>query len=414
MSLSGEELYNEIFAKVNGSEFDAEEMPDMFMISVFDGEEEMASWDITEDIKEQGMSRVNYTDEDHDINIIFMHHDFQDLLKDDKLFQQAIEMNQFLESNGNVSSNITYHVTDEKMSYLPFGQGLLILLIGLVGLAIRLKISSKSCPSVVKVTRSVTSVWCIITGSLLLVYEGTRPYQDIGSLGKKLPLARILTFMISEVLLKSFMVSLKAFTLIVYIFQNTMIYRPFFFRQHKKVISRWVLRTSLGQSAVIVPALVAWSMSLVFYFNDGDCIEIMERSKVWKITIHTSIVGGYVGSLILSFVFTLGYYQKNTKKVGSSERKSIKKTLIACTMEILFDASALVAKLTGHFQCLNVSSRKYGWEDQITYTPHCDLTIRAAALDKGLSWCLIYVLVLQPAVQEVFLSIAEIVEYYSR
>ena len=83
-------------------------------------------------------------------------------------------------------------------------------------------------------------------------------------------------------------------------------------------------------------------------------------------------------------------------------------------MEILFDVCALVAKLTGYFQCLNVSSPKYGWEDQITYTPNCDLTIRAAALDKGLSWCLIYVFVMQPAVQEVFLSIAEIVEYYNR
>ncbi|KAL5272332.1 hypothetical protein ACHWQZ_G000525 [Mnemiopsis leidyi] len=219
MALSIDELYNKLFATVNDSKFDSDEVPDLFMVSVFDGEEEVASWDLTEELKENGMSRINYTDDDHDLNIIFMHNDFRDVLED----------------------------------------------------------------------------------------------------------------------------------------------------------------------------------------KDGDCAEVLNRSQVWNLVFRIAIVCGYVGSLILSFAFTLGYYRKSTKQIG------MKKTLIACTMEILFDACALIAKTTGYFQSMIVSE-KYPVEI-FRHTTHCDLTVRLAALDGGVAQCLIYLLVLQPGVQEFFLLIAEIVEY---
>ena len=89
MALSIDELYNKLFATVNDSKFDSDEVPDLFMVSVFDGEEEVASWDLTEELKENGMSRINYTDDDHDLNIIFMHNDFRDVLEDKEFFSES-------------------------------------------------------------------------------------------------------------------------------------------------------------------------------------------------------------------------------------------------------------------------------------------------------------------------------------
>ena len=410
MVLDGEELYNKLFSKVNGTKFDREEVPDLFTVTVVEGEEVLATWDITEEIAEHGMGRLNFTGDEHDVQIIVMNNDFKDALKDDELFQQAMEWNRF---NGNASINITYYTDDVKKSHILFAQGSLILIIGLLSLAVRLSLSIGSCPRVVKVTRSVTSVWCIITGILLLVCEGTRTYHDVESREQVVPLVRNLIHVTSEILLKSFMVSLKIFTVIVYIFQNTMIYRPFFFRQYKKVLSRWVLFLSLGQSAVVVPAFIIWSMVLILYFKSRNCAETIDRTEAWRLTMRTSIVSVYIASLFLSFMFKLGYYRKSAEKVGSSERKTIKRTMIACSMEILFDASALIAKISGYFQCLVITSEKYDvlQELVIANTNHCELTIRLAALDMGLPQCLIYLLVMQPAVQELFLLIAEIVEY---
>ena len=135
---------------------------------------------------------------------------------------------------------------------------------------------------------------------------------------------------VSPVLLKVLLISLKLFTIVVYMFQNTMIYRPFFFRRNKKTLSRWVLRISAGQSAGVFIVLIAWSVVLVFNNEDGDCHDVIDRTHEWQITVQSLIWVGYLGSLLLSLIFTVGFYRKSAKKVGGSERKNIMKTMVAC------------------------------------------------------------------------------------
>ena len=132
---------------------------------------------------------------------------------------------------------------------------------------------------------------------------------------------------VSSIFLKVLLIGLKLFTIVVYMSQNTMIYRPFFFRRNKKTLSRWVLRISAGQSAGVFIVLVAWSIVLVFNNEDGDCHDVIDRTHEWQITVQSLILGGHLGSLLLSLIFTLGFYRKSAKKIGGSEKGESKKRL---------------------------------------------------------------------------------------
>ena len=56
-----EEWYNELFSKANGTDFDKDEVPDIFKVKIHDGDTVFTEWDITQELLEHGMKWLNYT-----------------------------------------------------------------------------------------------------------------------------------------------------------------------------------------------------------------------------------------------------------------------------------------------------------------------------------------------------------------
>ena len=265
--------------------------------------------------------------------------------------------------------------------------------------------------NVVRVTGYAYSIWCIVTGMLMLFEQISR--LSIGIPESKTEIVVSVMSAFSSVLLKALLVSFNLFTIVVYLFQNIMIYRPFFFRRHKKALSRWVLAVSTGQSALVFIVLITWSIVLVFYLGHDLCHKLLNRSQGWRHTVVAAIWGGYLGSLFLSLFFFVGFYRKSANKVGSSDKKNVKRTMISCSIEILFDVSALITVVTGQLRCgslFDAINPQQPFSDHV----HCDMSARVNALDSEKAECILKVLALQPTVQEIFTLLAEVVENCSK
>ena len=334
MSFIPKDWFEQILSKVNGSDFDRNDIPDLVSASIFDGNKEIAKWDLTEELQQNGIARINFTNStlNVDVQFLFMHKDLKDKLADNVIFQNLMDQSKNYSNELGLSPNVSF-ISFYEDNYRLYGTtyGTFTLLAGLIGLLLKIRATRR--PKVVKVTWYAFSIWCILTGILMLLELITEHGLGLGDPNTlTIDKTHIVTISaVSPVLLKVLLISLKLFTIVIYIFQNTMIYRPFFFRQHKKALSKWVLGISAGQSAGVFIVLIAWSIVLVFNHEDGDCHDVLDRSNGWLMTVQSLMLVGYLGSLLLSLIFIAGFYRKSAKKVGGSERKNIKKTMIACS-----------------------------------------------------------------------------------
>ncbi|KAL5266249.1 hypothetical protein ACHWQZ_G003613 [Mnemiopsis leidyi] len=330
--------FEQILSEVNGSNFNRDDIPDQFSVSIKDNDKEVANWDITEELRRTGLSKIHFTNAtlNVDVQLLFMHEDIQDELVDNELFKNVINvaMNHTVGLKANISS---IYVPSPLLESLSYAQGTLTLIIGLVGLIAKLKGPRKT---------------------------------------------RI----------------------------NTMIYLPFSFRQHKKALSKWVLNLSLFQSTGVFIALMAWAFSLVFGYKE-DCLGMIARTYRWQTTIKVLMGVGYIGSLVLSFTFAVGFL-KSAKTVEGSEKKNFKKTMIKCSIEIIYDMSALIAaEITSKLARVKVSDFLRPQLQGSGYSVHCYKSTRFYVLDGEIAECLLKVLALQPVVQETVLLITELVDY---
>ena len=408
MSSIPKDWFEQILSKVNGSDFDRNDIPDLVSASIFDGNKEIAKWDLTEELQQNGIARINFTNStlNVDVQFLFMHEDLKDKLADNELFRNITDQWMNASDEFGLNANITLHYEQAggiEFEIRRYAQATLTLILGLIGLLVKLKGPRR--PKVVRFTGYACSIWCILTGILMFVEGITRP--GLVSTTEKLV---FLISAVSSVLLRVLLISFKLFTIVIYMFQNTMIYRPFFFRRHRKALSKWVLGISSGQSVGVFIVLIAWSIVLVFDHEDGDCQEMVDRAHDWRVTLQSFMWGGYLGSLLFSLVFIVGFYRKSAKKVGSSERKNIKKTMIACSVEILFDVSALIAFELRQLRCVNlVEVLKVN-----SFDMHCDITARFHAIGDVVPPCVFQVLTMQPAIQEIFMLFTELLEYCSK
>ncbi|KAL5255808.1 hypothetical protein ACHWQZ_G011138 [Mnemiopsis leidyi] len=408
MPLIPKDWFEQIFSEVNGSSFNRDEIPDHFSVTFMDGDQEVAQWDLTEELKQNGIPQIHFKNStmNVDAQFLFMHEDLVEELAGNELLQNVIDKarSQFEELGLSANYSIDYALPENYYSMM-LAQAIFTLLIGLIGLIV--KYNNKTVRlTVVKATGFINSIWCIVTGMLILAEEISKQQFNIHIKTSEFFLPAVLS-----VLLKVLLISFKLFTVVIYMFQNTMIYRPFFFRRHKKALSRWVLRVSAGQSAGVSTALIAWSVVLIFNHEDGDCLQMLHQTREWQLSLQYLMWGGYLCSLLLSLFFTIGFYRESAKKIGISERKSSKKTMIACSIEILFDASALIANMVQRIQCVSLTAF---FEVQGNIAGHCDFTARLHALDGRISACILKLLILQPILQESFVLLAEIVDYCSK
>ena len=406
--------FEELLSKTNGSEFDIKKIPDMFDVIVHEGDKVYAEWDITKELLENGMSRKHFSDADLnvDIELLFVHKDLKkELLIDEsfKLFwEKAANDSNTFDFNGTTSGYTMMEERQKIGQYIYYTEGAITLLIGLVGVILKMRASSQK--GVVKVVRVSASIWCIIIGALTIVPEYNRYFSLQPQFSVKLLLIVISSLV--TLLIKVFMMSMKIFTAIIYAFQNIMLYRPFYFREHRKSFSRWLLRMSLGQIVAMLVTFIGWSMILLFKFEES-CNGIEARAASWQIALTSLAIVGYVGSLFLSISFLIGYWKNNNKDVRKSQIKNFKKTMISCSIEILFDLIILAVNGALPINCFSFDFEVFGIEQVHTRTK-CDLYIRFMALDVGLSKCGVAILILQPTIQELFFLISELVDHCTK
>ena len=408
-----EDWFDQIFSQINDSDFNHEAIPDSFSVSILDGENEIAHWDITEELQQNGISRINFTNStlDVDLQFLFLHEDLAEELGNNDVFKNITSQAKIQSRELGLNATLSFDFDQSEMlSNLLCVQGALTLIVGAIGLFVKIKGEKKA--KVVRFTGIAYSVWCIVTGILILLEQITK-YSDTETVNSQ-NRAESMVFIISaisSVLLKVLLISLKFFTIVVYTFQNTMIYRPFFFRQHKNALSKWVLRMAIGQSSGVFISLATWSSVLLFYKGREDCVDIFDRADDWKISVKVFLEGGYVISGILSLIFAVGYYRKSSKKVGKSEQNAIKKTMIACSIEILFDLSTMIASAAGQLTCAEFSNLYH--PDQIYVAEsRCLISTRLYALQIDIGECYIKLLTVQPVIQETVGLITELIDYY--
>ena len=417
------EWFNDLLSKTDESDFETSSVPETFKVWLHEEDTVYAEWDLSKELRENGMAFKNYTNAslNVDVEFLFLHDDLADKFKDEESFQKILELTlnhseRTWKNVWNTTTTLTLEGGAVKL-YYSIALGSVAMLFGLVGLIIKARGDSPT--KVVKVTRICGSLMCILTALTTLLGE-IMERKSIFDEGKVRHFSvnneSIFTGGVSNALVKAFLVSWKVFTLIIYIFQNIMLYRPFFFREHKKALGKWFLRVSLSQSVLIVTGSLVGAIVLISDTSDV-CEDIKSRSKIWHITLLALGSAGFCGSLLLSFIFLVGYYRKNVKSMRRSEVKSIGKTMIACSIETLFDLAVVIIYLTDQVPCLSFSPFnyfKFGFAHQPIEASKCDMRFKWWALDSELSGCTMMVLLCQPVLQEAIYVLSELVAFCSK
>ena len=146
-----------------------------------------------------------------------------------------------------------------------------------------------------------------------------------------------------------------------------------------------------------------------------NCTEFNRHADDLKLVMTVFAGTGYTISLILSLTFAVGFYRKNTKDLGRKDKNNIKKTMIACTVEILFDIALPIGLSFASFKwfsaALNYTANIHFNEALASVDIGCGIRVRLEALDGGMSKCILVFLLLQPVVQELVFFISLLVDY---
>ena len=417
------EWFNDLLSKTDESDFEKNNVPDVFEVWLHDEDTVYAEWDLSKELRENGMAFKNYTNAslNVDVKFMFIHEDLREKYKDEESFKKILEMTlndseRAWKEVWNTTTTLTLEGSGVDI-YVMIGLGSLAMLLGLIGLIIKTRAESPT--RVVKVTRICGSLMCILTAINALLEEIMKRKSILNQSNVRhfsVENGSIFTGGVSNALIKAFLISWKIFTLIIYVFQNIMLYRPFFFREHKRALGKWFLRASLSQSVLIVTGTLVWAIILILESNDV-CDDIISRTKIWHITLLAFGGIGFCGSLLLSIIFLVGYYRKNVTSLRQSEVKSIGKTMIACSIEILFDLVVIIILLTDQVTCLSFSPYhffRFSFVHQPKEASKCDMRFKWWALDSGLSECTMMILLCQPILQEAFYVISEILAFCSK
>ena len=412
------EWYEDLLKKTSESDFeDSFSESDIFKLKIHDGETVFAEWDLSDELKQNGIALKNYTNASQNIDaeFFFMHQDLVEKFQNDESFQNIQDkiLNTSLEHKFlNSETSATLGDGLPLFTNLIIGLGSASLILGCVGLIIKAR--SAAPARVVKVTRISGSVICTLAGIFSIVAESmTSKGMASSTTGRQFSAtSTMITASAASAALKAMLLSWKFFTVMIYIFQNIMLYRPFFFREHKKALGRWFLRVSLVQMVSIMVGFLTWAIILILGTSDL-CNEIVDRAEVWNVTLIVFCGVGYGGSLVLSLVFVIGYYRQSVSELRQSETKNMRKTLVSCSTEILFDLMVVVAHWAHFVPCLSFKpyqlDMKFNFAGLEVKNSRCDQNFRWWTLNSGLSPCTTYIFLSQPVIQEIFFLLFEFV-----
>ena len=358
--------------------------------------------DLTEKLNEDGIARLEIKNESLNVHWILhlMSNSVKEVLGEEEVFKQAEKIWESGAKLANISHSMETTGDGTVFNYLSVGLGILFVVIGVFGLYFKIK--EKNTKRASKLVKSSISVWCCIVGTLLTISEIS---YTAGYLNNSVESMMGLAIRVS-------VFALKHHTVIVFTFQNILIYYPFYFKERKKHLAKLLVRLTIGQWAISIcfPLIFA-----LFFILSGwkYCTLIFNVSFAWQSIYQGLLVLGYLGSFISSIIYMIGFYKEHSTNIitSTSRQRSIKQTMVACSIEIVCDLAALSYHVFFNTSC-SLTLRKFEHEAAINLSSRnvCDASVRISLLNPGVAKCVLFALLVQQFVQETIFLIAVVVD----
>ena len=299
--------------------------------------------------------------------------------------------------------------------------GIVLFSTGILGLFIKVKaIENKA----IKMIKCMNSIWSIVVGLTVSIINIIRFVNAIK--GDKLSSIALNTSYIVGIFLKISFVSYKWNAVLVYMFQNVMIFKPFFFRRCRRTLTKILGISIMLQWILMYSILYSWAIVVVILNAEGcfyyDINVINWRKAVFLLSIVPCML-----SFGLSSAYLFGFYRENASSNSEvtideteKERRAvlIRQTVLSCGLEVISNIcliSYISATMTNCFkEALQVNSpfsnsiEKIaffdGSGDTVNGEVGCNYRIALEGLERGS--CAFYILMVsQPLLQELFLLV---------
>jgi len=330
-----------------------------------------------------------------------------------------------LSSQQNVTTDVNRYAGGGYIALLVIGSmgfaGLVLFLTGILGLVIKFKaIENKA----IKLVKCMNSVWCIVVGFIVSIIQIVDFMYGIKG-GKYSSIALNTSFIVG-IFVKISFVSYKWNAVLVYMFQNVMIFKPFFFRRCRRTLTKILGISIMLQWILMYCILYSWAIVVVI-LNAENCSYYDLKAINWRQAVFLLSIVPCMLSFGLSSAYLFGFYRENASSNSEvtideteKERRAvlIRQTVLSCGLEVISNIcliSYISATMTNCFkEALQVNSpfsnsiEKIaffdGSGDTVNGEVGCNYRIALEGLERGS--CAFYILMVsQPLLQELFLLV---------
>ena len=241
---------------------------------------------------------------------------------------------------------------------------------------------------------------------------------------EKMPSIAVNTFLIVGIFMKISFLSYKWNAVFVYIFQNVMIFKPFFFRRCRSTLTK-VLGVSIMLQWILTYSLYYIWAIVVVALSTENCSQYDIKAINWRKTVFLSSIAACMISFGLSSAYLFGFYREHAGKNSEmtfteTEKKRrttlMRQTVLSCGLEVLSNLCLKVYISTTITNCfkdtliadtLKVNpvaawTEKGGFAEGNSddYKMQCNYRIGLEGLERGA--CAFYILMVsQPLLQEI-------------
>ena len=374
----------------------------------------------------KGTDVITYYNESQEINITVA----LMLPTYDQIVVEGVDMKNGIHWSSTVPLNITRNVEIFAETTLRANlancslalAGLILFGTGILGLVSKVKtIENKA----IKLVKCTNSVWCIAVG---LLVAATKISNFVHGYRKEEYSSVATTFsFVVGILAKISFVSYKQNAVLVYIFQNVMIFRPFFFREYRRALTNILSVCVMLQWILTYCILYAWVVFVVF--STENCSGYDVQAVQWRKAVFLLSIVACMLSFGLSSVYLFGFYKENVTSNAEmnfndheKERRAdvIRQTVLSCGLEVISNISLVIyisATMTNCFKEAILASHpfliyveKMGFINEngvfVKHDVMCDhFTIGLENLYRD-SCAFFTLIVSQPLLQELFLLVS--------
>ena len=349
------------------------------------------------------MARVEIKNDSLNVHWIlhFMDSSVKDVLGEDEVFKEAEKLWESGAMSANTSHSIQTYGKRTVLNSLSLGLGLSYVIVGIVGLYFKIK--EKSTKRASKWVKGSVSIWCCLVGISLIISE-----INFGAEGVSKPVKGLI-----DLANRVSVFALKNHSVVVFSFQNILIYFPFYFQERKKKLTKLLVRLTFSQWAFSFCAPMIFAMSFILS-SLNDCSLILSVTFTWQCIYQGILIFCYLGAFILSIIYMIGFYKENKADISSttSRRRSIRQTMVACSVEVICDLAALAYHIFFNTKCSS-NVRDLDLEVAINLSSHsvCDVSVKIGLLNPGVAKCILFAMLIQQIVQESIFLVAVAVDW---